>query len=89
MNVFCVFTSDETVHKAIAREYSNYHHKLFDDVWAIADKEADSVDVSQRLGIGENSGGGVGVIVRLDNYYGHFNGALWQKVNTWKSTPNG
>ena len=53
MNVYCIISSDERVLQKIAADYSQSRYKLFDNVWAIAEKLGDSVDVSERLGIGE------------------------------------
>ena len=89
MNIFCVISSDEQVHEKIASEYADKHHRLIDNVWAVADKHSDSIDVCKRLGIGETFGSRSGVVVKWENYYGHFNGVLWQQVSTWRNSTNG
>ena len=89
MNVYFVISSDERVVEKITDDYPQTKYKLFDNVWAISDELGNAVDVSERLGIGEGYGGHTGVVLRLDNYYGHFNGALWQKVNAWRAASNG
>ena len=49
-------------------------------LWAVATKEQTCADVSKLIGIGAKMSG---VVVRIGEYYGHYDVALWQKLDAW------
>ena len=57
-----------------------HHYELAEGLWAIGSVDISSADVCERLGIGPNAWG---MVSRLGEYYGHHDGALWQKLEAW------
>lgn len=55
-----------------------------DSLWAVAADENTCVDVCERLGI-TSIGGGPGVVSKIEDYYGFYDRALWEKLNAWKA----
>ena len=77
MNVFCIISSDDQVKDRVDEFYPDRKYRILDDVRVIADESINSAEVCEKLSIGESFNAGTAVVIRLDNYYGHFNGALW------------
>ena len=52
-------------------------------LWVVAAAGAQtSADVCKALGIGS---GKTGVVIRIDEYFGHYDTALWQKLEAWRA----
>ena len=50
-------------------------------LWAVGTEASTCADVCKLAGIGD---GTPGVVVRIGEYYGHYDTALWQKLTAWK-----
>jgi len=86
MNVFLVVGSSPFLAQAVNRTYSDEHRYEIAPgaAWAVAGPELTTTEVCSRLGIGLPDN--FGVVVKVDQYYGTFDGALWQKIEAWKLT---
>ena len=78
MNTYLVYVSSDT--GVIPRKFPNSCHKVAEGLWAVGSQDPTPADLMARLGLGQNM---PGVIVKIDSYYGHFDQALWQKLNAW------
>ena len=82
MNRFVVYLPDGE--GVLERHFPN-NHVLNDDLWAIAASEFTCAEISEKLGIQTPSGGDrTGVVFRIEDYYGFFDRALWEKLNAWQ-----
>ena len=59
------------------------HFSLGGDWWAIGTTDATASDVCDRLGIDVGPGRNM-IVVPLQNYYGRFDVAFWQKIEAWR-----
>lgn len=66
----------------LAERFPNHYEVVSDTVWVVAGERDTCADVCELLGIGPG-GGKTGVVVRMDDYYGFFDRALWEKANEW------
>ena len=66
----------------VAEQFPRHYQLAEDSLWAVAGDESTCADVCERLGIGS---GEPGVVSRMDEYYGHYDRALWQKLNAWSA----
>ena len=77
----------------VASAYPGRYHVIApDSAWVVAGPEITPINVCEKLGIVDTSSGmvnsvGHGVVVKLDNYYGVLDPALWQRMNSWLATP--
>ena len=80
MNNFLVFMpgGGHKVEAAFPRHYRLAENSL----WAVASSESTCADVCEQLGIGP---GEPGVVSRMDEYYGHYDRALWEKLSAWSA----
>ena len=78
MNNYLVFMpgGEDKVETEFPRRYPLAAGSL----WAVGSDELTCADVCARLGIGS---GESGVVYRIDDYYGHYDRALWQKLAAW------
>ena len=65
--------------KAIEENFPK-HHKIGQNLWAVASKQTVSSDVCDTLGIDNPR---TMVVVPMDEYYGRFDGVLWEKLEAW------
>ena len=77
MNSHVVFMPDDN--GKVQQEFPDAHHRIGDDLWAIGSDLRTCVDVCERLGIetGQNM-----VVVPVSEYYGRFDRALWQRLDS-------
>ena len=65
----------------IAAKFPDRYEVLPGSVWVVAGRQGTCVEVCEVLGIG--SGGSSGVVTKMDDYYGFYDRALWEKANEW------
>lgn len=89
MNVYVIVAPSEKVAENIEREYPDRFPIVPESVWAVADSRGTSFEVCERVGIGTSRwpDDGVGVVLKLDQFYGTFDNALWQKIDVWQKEP--
>lgn len=89
MNIFIV-AFDAPVQDgktAIKKHFPEHHFEILENhLWAVGvqKKTTTGADICKVLGISE-AGNRAGVVWPLSNYYGFFDGALWQKLNAWQA----
>ena len=57
-----------------------------DTLWVVAADVATCVDVCQKLGMLAADGPYGGVVFSINDCFGRFDTALWEKLNAWKPT---
>ena len=89
MHLFLVVA--DGISETVRDVYPDKHHVVAPNAWVVADEESLSSSVSQRLGFTAVDDGGKtiarrnGVVVSIDNYYGVFDSALWQRMAAWSN----
>ncbi len=80
MNRYLVFFPANAA--LIPKTFPDSYSLLPDSTWVIGAKEKTCTDVCGALGIGKN--GVAGVVIKVDDYYGNYDRALWEKLNAWQ-----
>ena len=65
----------------VAAAFPDNYELLPGNVWAVGAPQATCVEVCEKLGIGRD--GKRGVVTKMDDYYGFYDRALWEKANVW------
>jgi len=68
---------------AVKTRFPDTHYHISEGLWAVASRLRTSADVCEQLGI---SGGLRGIVVPMEEYYGHYDRALWQKLAAWSAS---
>ena len=67
---------------SLESNFGPHHYELEkDQLWAVATDANTCADVSKLAGIGARA---PGVVIRIGEYYGHYDAALWQKLVSWR-----
>ena len=69
--------------KAVKQHFPTAHYRLTDGLWAVGSPLETCVDVCNALGVDESK---TMVVVPMDEYYGRYDRALWQKLESWSKT---
>ena len=56
------------------------YYKIATDLWAIGSDLKTCVDVCNALGVDDPN---TMVVVSINEFYGRYDGALWQKIESW------
>ena len=86
MNVYVVIATPpaDRLGRAITTKYPVRHHTIApESAWAIGTQEEASADVCSTLGINTGDQFISAVVVKVDQYYGVYDPALWQKMRSW------
>ena len=51
--------------------------------WVVASMDQTCADVAERLGMNSRRGKS-GIVVRVGEYFGFYNRALWDRIEAWK-----
>ena len=92
MNLFVVVYNDPGLRRRIVETHPDRHHELREGVCAIASQQATPAGVCRELDFAqppsdESSPPALaGVVVRLHEYYGHWDLALWQRLEAWANS---
>lgn len=81
MNCYLVFMPEGT--EKLEQAFPNTHYEISADFWAIGSDLPTCVDVCQHLGIEDEQRM---VVVSMSDYYGRFDRALWQRLDSWSKT---
>ena len=68
----------------ITQVFPDAHQKTSEDLWAVGTSLRTCTDVCTTVGIME---GKSGVLVPMEEYYGRFDRALWQRLEAWGNSP--
>lgn len=63
------------------------HYELGESVFVIASADKTCSDVSGKLKLNNPPTDRSGVVVKINEYYGLYDAALWQKIESWKAQP--
>ena len=58
--------------------------KVCDGAWVFPAADETCAEVAERLGM-NNTRHTIGIVVSVDDYYGYYNKALWDKISAWKA----
>ena len=78
MNAYLVFMPEGD--SQVREVFGENHYRLASGLWVGASDISTSVDVCDRLGIEQ---GHSMVVVPIGEYYGRFDRALWQRLDSW------
>lgn len=78
MNRFLVYMPDGN--SSVEENFPDHYYALEENLWVIATKLNTCADVYTKLAA-ENSKRSV--IVKVDEFYGFYDRALWDKLNVW------
>ena len=76
------FVVSNTLEDSRVQEIAHDCYKLRDGVWAIASTQSTCYDVVRQLGMTDSKEND-GVVLRVGEFYGLFNPALWDKLAAW------
>ena len=65
----------------VTKVFPENYELLPGNVWAVGAPQATCAEVCEKLGIGRD--GKRGVVTKMDDYYGFYDRALWEKANAW------
>ena len=80
MRSYLVFMTPGLATREAQKKFETIHYQFSDSLFAVGSSAQTPAELSERLGIGESC---PGVVVAMDQYYGHFDRALWQKLEAW------
>jgi len=76
--ILSVALSNPALENNIREAYSEFTHKITENVWLVADKAVTTTsEVCQKIGVGENGLAGV-VVLKIDGYFGYASTAIWE-----------
>lgn len=83
MNCFAVILSqpNENSMSKITKVFPDYY-QASDSIWFVYGNYGTSADVCTALGI--NKDGESGIVLKVTDYYGLYDGALWAKIADWQ-----
>ena len=65
----------------VIEKFPDNYELLQGHVWVVAAPQSTCAEVCEVLGIGP--GGKRAVVTKMDDYYGFYDRALWEKANAW------
>ena len=66
--------------RRVEEVFPDSHHRIADDLWAVGSRLRTCVEVCDALGLDDPH---TMVVVPMNEYYGRFDRALWQKLEAW------
>ena len=66
--------------EAVTQHFPSAHYRLTDGLWAVGSPLETCVDVCTALGVDDPN---TMVVAQIDEYYGRYDRALWQKLESW------
>lgn len=79
-----IVPTGEIEQQFVAATFPDNYELLPRTVWVVGGQQATCADVCEVLGIGR---GKCGVVTKMDDYYGLYDRALWEKANAWEAQP--
>ena len=81
MNAYLVFMPDGE--KQVGDAFGENRYRLASGLWVVGSDISTSADVCDRLGIEQDHSM---VVVPINEYYGRFDRALWQRLDAWQKS---
>ena len=66
----------------LSPHFSHVYH-IQTGSWVVASRMQTCTDVAGVLGM-NSQGGTTGIVVKLGDYYGFYDKALWEKIEAWR-----
>ena len=87
MNCFVVAITPNSLQAvaAVEKYFPEYRYEVLESMmWVVASPEHYTCsDVCKMIGI-DQEGGLMGMVSKLNEFYGFFDVALWEKINLWR-----
>ena len=83
MNCYLV-VSPNVEDSEIAAAFPNGWMPVMGGAWVVASNDPICADVAERLGMNAERSKS-GVVVRVGEYFGYYNRALWDRIEAWKA----
>ena len=80
-----VVISEQLDDAEVQRSFPDVYPLREGNAWMVASAMTTSADVSNSLNFEPKEGGKSGIVVKVDQYYGCYDKALWQKLDAWKT----
>ena len=77
-----VVISPDTDSGSVSEKFPDNYELLEGQVWVVAAQQSTCADVCEALGIGKEQGMR-GVVTTMEDYYGFYDRALWEKASAW------
>lgn len=91
MNVYLAIIPPDSIDQKELDSKFPKNQPVIPGVWVVAGTHDTCADVSAELGIikenpslFEGQGTRWGVVVKVEEYYGYFDRALWDKIDAWR-----
>lgn len=65
----------------LTKVFPHFYELVAETVWIVGSPQITCAEVCETLGIGRD--GKRGVVTKMDDYYGFYDRALWEKANAW------
>ena len=78
MSNYLVFMPEDN--ERVEHEFPHANYRIESGLWAIRSDLPTCAEVCERLGIED---GNTMVVVPMNEYYGRFDRALWQRLDSW------
>ena len=86
MKRYVVIAPTGEIESPLVNETFPHNYELLPgNVWVVGAQQATCTDVCEMLGIGPD--GRRGVVTKMEDYYGFYDRALWEKANAWGAQP--
>lgn len=80
-----IVPTDEIEPGFLSATFPNNHEVLSGNVWVVGAPQTTCAEVCEALGIGQD--GKRGVVTKMNDYYGFYDRAVWEKANAWAAQP--
>lgn len=67
----------------LSERFGQYVYPVNALAWVVATDSATTSDVAEAIGMNDQAQRG-GIVVRVGDYYGYFDKALWEKIEAWR-----
>ena len=79
-----IVPTGEIEQQFVGATFPDNYELLPGNVWVVGGQQPTCAEVCEVLGIGR---GKCGVVTQMDDYYGFYDRALWEKANAWGAQP--
>ena len=82
MKSYLVFLGSDRASHDIQGKFETIHYKFSENLFAVGSSAQTPAELCERIGIGATC---PGVVVAMNQFYSHFDKALWQKLDAWSA----
>ena len=80
-----VILSQDVTFEGLQQVFGEHLYPLYPGAWAAGSGMTTSSEISSTLGF--EPGQKNGIVLKVGEYYGCYNEALWQKLEAWREQP--